>query len=162
MRISAITNWAYGVTVVLTALSGAAFIMSSRSAIEERVAVEEHLTLDSLAEDLALGAEVRFDEARLFVMRGEERHLNAFRAEDGSERSREAAVDQLLSKALPKAEVDALRKIETDRTHSTSSRSRRSKHFSAVRGALPSPRCSAPSMKDCKRIFWRLSRIFAI
>ena len=114
MRISAITNWAYGVTVVLTALSGAAFIMSSRSAVEERVAVEEHLTLDSLAEDLALGAEVRSDEARLFVMRGEERHLNAFRAEDGSERSREAAVDQLLSKALPKAEVDALRKIETD------------------------------------------------
>ncbi|TGS36262.1 diguanylate cyclase, partial [Mesorhizobium sp. M8A.F.Ca.ET.182.01.1.1] len=75
MRISAITNWAYGVTVVLTALSGAAFIMSSRSAVEERVAVEEHLTLDSLAEDLALGAEVRSDEARLFVMRGEERHL---------------------------------------------------------------------------------------
>lgn len=114
MRISTVTNWAYGVTVVLTALSGAAFIMSSRSAVQERVAVEEHLALDSMAEELALGAEVRSDEARLFVMRGEERHLHAFRAEEESERRREMAAEQLLSKGLPKAEADALKKIEAD------------------------------------------------
>jgi len=114
MRIGTITNWAYGVTVALTALSGSAFIMSSRSASEERVAVEEHLTLDSLAEELALGAEVRTDEARLFVMRGEERHLSAFRAEEGSERRREMAAEQLLSEGLPKAEADALKKVEAD------------------------------------------------
>ena len=89
MRITTITNWAYGITVALTALSGAAFMMSSRSALEERAAVEEHLTLDTLAEELALGAELRSDEARLYVMRGEERHLKAFRAEDESERRRE-------------------------------------------------------------------------
>jgi len=114
MRISTITNWAYGVTVVLTALSGGAFIMSSRSAVEERVAVEEHLTLDSTAEELALGAEVRSDEARLFVMRGEERHLKAFRAEEASERRREMAAEQLLSKGLPKAEAEVLSKVEAD------------------------------------------------
>jgi hypothetical protein len=69
MRIGTITNWAYAVTVALTALSGAAFIMSSRSAVEERDAVEEHLTLDVLAEELAKDAEIRSDQARLYVMR---------------------------------------------------------------------------------------------
>ena len=43
MRITSITNWAYGITVILTALSGGAFMMSSRSALQERAAVEEHL-----------------------------------------------------------------------------------------------------------------------
>ncbi|WP_117194021.1 diguanylate cyclase [Rhizobium terrae] len=111
MRISTITNWAYGITVVLTALSGAAFIMSSRSAIQERLAVEEHLTLDTLAEDLALGAEVRSDEARLYVMRGEERHLQAFHAEEEAERQREAAATKLMAKGLPAAEAEALKEI---------------------------------------------------
>jgi hypothetical protein len=68
MRINAITNWAYAVTVVLTALSGGAFILSTNSANEERLAVEEHLAFDTLAEELALGAEERTDEARLYVM----------------------------------------------------------------------------------------------
>ena len=112
MRISTITNWAYGVTVILTALSGAAFIMSVRSAVDERIAVEEHLKLDSLAEELALGAEVRSDDARLYVMRGEERHLLAFQREEEAERRREASAEQLLSVGLPSAEADALRKIE--------------------------------------------------
>jgi diguanylate cyclase (GGDEF)-like protein len=114
MRISTITNWAYGITVVLTALSGAAFIMSSRSAVQERTAVEEHLVLDSLAEELALGAEVRSDEARLYVMRGEERHLTAFRAEEESERRREGAADRLKAKGLPPTEAQALTEIDND------------------------------------------------
>lgn len=114
MRISTITNWAYGVTVLLTALSGGAFIVSSRSAIDERVAVEEHLALDSLAEELAIGAEVRSDEARLYVMRGEERHLTVFKTEEASESRREAAISGLLSVGLPGAEADALNQIEKD------------------------------------------------
>jgi diguanylate cyclase (GGDEF)-like protein len=114
MRITTITNWAYGVTVVLTALSGSAFIMSSRSAVEERLAVEEHLTLDTLAEELALGAEVRSDEARLYVMRGEARHLQAFHAEEDAERRREAAGSKLAARGLPKAETEALKEIDTD------------------------------------------------
>lgn len=112
MRISTITNWAYGITVVLTALSGTAFIMSSSAAIDERAAVEEHLVLDSLAEELALGAEVRTDEARLYVMRGEERNLQAFHAEEKSERRREAAALKLVSQGLKPAEAEALEKID--------------------------------------------------
>ncbi|TDK35157.1 diguanylate cyclase [Rhizobium deserti] len=114
MKISTITNWAYAVTVALTALSGASFIMSSRNAVEERVAVEEHLTLDVLAEELALGAEVRSDEARLYVMRGEERHLQAFHAKEEAERQREASAARLVSYGLPPAETQALDDIARD------------------------------------------------
>lgn len=114
MRITTITNWAYGITVVLTALSGASFIMSSRSALQERSAVEEHLVLDTLAEELALGAEVMSDEARLYVMRGEERHLQAFQAEEGKERRREEAATKLAKQALVPAEVEALAEIVRD------------------------------------------------
>jgi diguanylate cyclase (GGDEF)-like protein len=114
MRISTITNWAYAITVALTALSGAAFIMSSRSAVEERAAVEEHLTLDMLAEELALGAEIRSDEARLYVMRGEERHLRAFHAEEDVERQRESGAAKLRSRGLPHSEAQALDEITQD------------------------------------------------
>lgn len=114
MRISTITNWAYGITVVLTALSGAAFIMSSRSAVQERLAVEEHLAFDTLAEELALGAEVRSDEARLYVMRGEERHLQAFHAEEEAERQREAAATKLMAKGLSTVEAEALKELDAE------------------------------------------------
>lgn len=114
MRITTITNWAYGITVVLTALSGASFIMSSRSALQERAAVEEHLALDTLGEELALGAERRSDEARLYVMRGEERHLQAFHAEEESERRREAVAANLAAQGLMPAEAAALAEITRD------------------------------------------------
>jgi diguanylate cyclase (GGDEF)-like protein len=114
MRISTITNWAYAVTVALTALSGAAFIMSSRSAVEERDAVEEHLTLDVLAEELAKDAEIRSDQARLYVMRGEERHLQAFHAVEESERQEEAAASKLASRGLPSNEANVLDEIKID------------------------------------------------
>ncbi len=95
MRISTITNWAYGITVILTALSAVAFIMSSRSADDERRAVEEHLALDTLTEQLETGAEFSSDEARLYVMRGEQRHLDAFTADAEAERRREKAAEQI-------------------------------------------------------------------
>ena len=114
MRITTITNWAYGITVVLTALSGASFIMSSRSALQERAAVEEHLALDTLAEELALGAEVRSDEARLYVMRGEERHLQAFHAQEQAEGRREAASARLAAHGLTPAEAAALAQTARD------------------------------------------------
>ena len=57
MRISTITNWAYGVTVGLTLLSGGAFILSARSADHERQAVVESQALDELSERLTMAAE---------------------------------------------------------------------------------------------------------
>ncbi len=112
MRIRTITNWAYGITVILTALSAAAFIMSSRSAEDERRAVEEHLALDTLTEQLETGAEVSSDEARLYVMRGEQRHLDAFKAETESERQRETAAKQIAARDISVVERSILADID--------------------------------------------------
>ncbi len=112
MRIATITHWAYGITVVLTALSGVSFILSSNSALQERAAAEEHLTLDTLAEELALGAEARSDEARLYVMRGEARHLQAFRADEAAERRLEAVASELAARDPAPAEAAALQQID--------------------------------------------------
>jgi diguanylate cyclase (GGDEF)-like protein len=114
MRISTITNWAYGVTVVLTVLSGGAFMLSAYSATRERTAVEEHLALDALGEDLALGAEERTDEARLYVMRGDTRHLEAFQGREGEERRREAAIKDIREWGAAPAEHAALDGVEQD------------------------------------------------
>jgi diguanylate cyclase (GGDEF)-like protein len=112
MRISAITNWAYGVTVVLTAISGVAFIQSGQAANAERVAVERHLTLDDFGEELSLAAEKRSDEARLYAMRGATRHLAAFRRDDNQTHSRERAIAKLRSFDLTPAEFAALKQVE--------------------------------------------------
>jgi diguanylate cyclase (GGDEF)-like protein len=112
MRISTITNWAYGVTVLLTVLSGGAFILSARSAEQERLAVEQHLALYTLGEELALGAEERSGEARLYVMRGEERHLEAFHVREDEERRHEAAIGGVRALGASDAELAALREVE--------------------------------------------------
>ena len=114
MRISTITNWAYGITVVLTALSAGAFIMASRSANDERLAVEERLRLDELVEDLEIGAEVRSDEARLYVMRGEKRHLQAFESGENNEKRLEDAAARLEEHGLNQTESNALKQLTVD------------------------------------------------
>ena len=108
MRISTITNWAYGATVLLTAASGAAFIASGRAAADERVAVEERWVLDDLGDKLGLAAEARSDEARLFAMRGAVRHLRAFRQEEQVAHNREHAFQDLRAHLLTPAETAAL------------------------------------------------------
>lgn len=114
MRISTITNWAYGITVVLTALSAGAFIMASRSANNERLAVEERLRLDELVEDLEIDAEIRSDEARLYVMRGEKRHLEAFRRAEGEEQRLEEVAKRLEEHGLSAAETTTLKQLTAD------------------------------------------------
>jgi len=111
MRITTITNWAYGITVVLTVLSAAAFILSARSATQERQAIEQHLLLNSLGEELALGAEETTDEARLYVMRGEARHLDAFTVDEGEERRRDATVGTLRGLGIPDRELQVVEQV---------------------------------------------------
>ncbi|MFB2551175.1 sensor domain-containing diguanylate cyclase [Ensifer soli] len=114
MKISAITNWAYGITVALTLISGGAFLLSVEGAEGERVAVEKRLVLEELAEDLALGMEERSDEARLYVMRGEARHLDAFHGRENEQQTREARIEAMKAHDLPAAEVAILERIGID------------------------------------------------
>lgn len=114
MRLSTITNIAYVVTLVLTSVSATAFILAAQSASEERLAVQNHLELDGLAEDLALGAEVRTDEARLYVMRGDEQHLARFFVEEDHERNLEAAISNLDEDGVASNERAMFEKIRAD------------------------------------------------
>ena len=111
MRITTITNWAYGITVVLTVLSAAAFILSARSATQERQAIEQHLLLNSLGEELALGAEETTDEARLYVMRGEARHLDAFTVDEGEERRLDTTIETLRGLGIPDRELQVVEQV---------------------------------------------------
>lgn len=122
MKISTITNWAYGVTVLLTALSGTAFILSDHTVRLEREALEQHLAMNDLSQQLEIGAELRSDEARLYVMRGKDTHLSAFKATNDREHDLEetarhaealGATDEELTllKSLTST-IDALEAIE--------------------------------------------------
>ncbi len=97
MRLSRITHLAYAVTLVLTAISASTFILSARSASQERTAIQQHLELDDLAEELAIITESRTDEARLYVMRGDEQHLARFYVDDDQEGHLEGSIAKLSS-----------------------------------------------------------------
>lgn len=112
MRISVITNFAYGVTVVLTALSGTAFILSSHNGERERAAVEQHLAFDDMGDELALAVEERSDAARLYVMTGESTYLQSFKIDEGEEHRRAAAIEAFRSEGMASAEQDALTQME--------------------------------------------------
>ncbi|WHA43673.1 diguanylate cyclase [Agrobacterium larrymoorei] len=94
MRISAITNWAYIITVALTLLAGGSFILSSSFADLERRAVEQHLMVQEIADELDIAAEKRSDDIRLYVMRGDEAELAAFYVDENAERGFEALAEK--------------------------------------------------------------------
>ncbi|WP_348630543.1 hypothetical protein [Rhizobium leguminosarum] len=126
MRISTITNWAYATTVVLTLISGGAFIMAVRGADMERDAATTAWKLDETVEQLQSAAEKTTEDARLYVIKGEERYLNAFRAVDAVEREREQSVKRLVISNLTDQERTARQSRPTQKC-STPSRSKPSR-----------------------------------
>lgn len=114
MRLSAITNLAYAVTLVLTTVSTATFILSARSASQERAAIQNHLDLDTLAEELAIFAEDRTEEARLFVMRGDDEHLARFYVDDDNEQRLEATLAKLPDLGASTEEQAAFQQVRID------------------------------------------------
>jgi diguanylate cyclase (GGDEF)-like protein len=114
MRISTITNWAYSITVALTLLSGAAFIMAVRSADRERDAAATAWQLDEMVEQLQSAVEQTTEDARLYVIKGEDRYLKAFQAADTEGRAREQFVKQLVSSDLTDQERVVLQTVEAD------------------------------------------------
>jgi diguanylate cyclase (GGDEF)-like protein len=114
MRISTITNWAYWATLVLTAVSGATFLLAARAGDHERAAVEQHLAFDQVAEDLAVGTEKLTSEARLYAVRNEARHLEAYRREAQEVRTRDRAFAQIRTLDAAPAERAALAEADGD------------------------------------------------
>ncbi|MTI45185.1 diguanylate cyclase (GGDEF)-like protein [Roseibium hamelinense] len=113
MKINTLTNLAYGITLALTFFSGLAFILSIRMAHEERQAVEVHLALADLGAQLELDAELRTDEARLYVMRGDLKHLAAFETINEEEHRLEEQARHVKDLAGTEAELALLAGITT-------------------------------------------------
>jgi len=114
MRISTITNWAYAITVGLTLVSGAAFIIAAKSAEAERDATERAWRLDEQIESLSRAAEQTTEDARLYIQKGEERYLKAFHAAYSDERAREKSLKELGQAELTSQELTSLKTIIAD------------------------------------------------
>ncbi len=67
MRITTITNWAYGATTYLAVVPGTAMILASGADLRERAAVEQRFRLDALSEEIEVNILELTDLARMFV-----------------------------------------------------------------------------------------------
>ena len=112
MRIATITNWAYGLTLLMTFGSGAAFMAAVAADRDERAAVEQRSAYLRIANDIEMIVERMTDQARLYVMRGEIAHKRGWeRDRDGA-----SAVDRMTARLqtlpLSPPEASALREAD--------------------------------------------------
>lgn len=109
MRLSTITNWAYGATVVLTLLSGAAMLTASSAEQEERAAVEQRSTFDQLTATIEEDAYRLTEQAREYIITGNPSHLIAYRREKAALRAVEQRVMHLRDAGARPDELQSLR-----------------------------------------------------
>ena len=79
MRLSTITNWAYGATVALTLLSGATMLLASGAEERERAAVSQRATFDQLTATMEEDVYRLTEQARGYVISGDPSHLVVYR-----------------------------------------------------------------------------------
>ena len=103
MRIATITNWAYGITLLLTFGSGAAFMAAVRADGAEREAVERRAALVRIADDIEIVTDRMTGQARLYAMRGDGAHRRLWSADRGGIAAIERTVRRLRAFGLPPA-----------------------------------------------------------
>lgn len=108
MRLSTITNWAYGATVALTLASGATMLMASGAEERERAAVAQRATFDQATATLEEDVYRLTEQARGFVISGDPSHLIAYRREKGALKSVEQRVAHLRDAGANESELAAL------------------------------------------------------
>ena len=81
MRLATITNWAYGVTVALTLVSGATMLMAGQAEERERAAVEQRARFDELTASLEEDSYRLSEQARLYSVSGNPSHLIVYRSD---------------------------------------------------------------------------------
>ncbi|WP_416464145.1 diguanylate cyclase [Sphingomonas sp. VDB2] len=109
MRLSTITNWAYGATVALTLVSGATMLMASGAEERERAAVAQRATFDQATATLEEDVYRLTEQARGFVISGDPSHLIAYRREKEALRSVEQRIAHLRDAGANESELAALR-----------------------------------------------------
>lgn len=109
MRLSTITNWAYGATVLLTLASGTTMLMASGAEKAERTAVEQRAVFDQLTAALLEDSYRQTEQARAFSITGDPTHVIAYRRGKAALRSVEQRIDRLRDAGATEAELRALR-----------------------------------------------------
>lgn len=109
MRLSTITNWAYGATVALTLASGTVMLLASGAEEGERAAVEQRANFDQLTATLEEDAYRLTEQARAYAITGDPTHIVAYRREKAAERSVEQRVEHLRDAGARESELAALR-----------------------------------------------------
>ena len=108
MRIATITNWAYGATLLLTAVSGATMLMASNAEDRERAAVEQRARFDHLTEALVEDTYRLTEQARLYVISGDPSHLIVFQREAADLKSVETHNASMRDVGAQEGELKAL------------------------------------------------------
>jgi diguanylate cyclase (GGDEF)-like protein len=109
MRLSTITNWAYGATVLLTLASGTTMLMASGAEKVERAAVERRAVFDQLTSTLLEDSYRQTEQARAFSITADPTHIIAYRREKAALRSVEQRVRRLKDAGATETELTALR-----------------------------------------------------
>jgi diguanylate cyclase (GGDEF)-like protein len=113
MRISTITNWAYGATVCFTLASGAAFLLASQATTRERVAISTELTYDRVVDSLNLAADRLSGAMQRFAATQDESHAAAYARELRETRTREDALEKLERLGMGPSERALLKEADT-------------------------------------------------
>ena len=108
MRLSTITNWAYGATVALTLASGATMLMASSAEQAERAAVEQRAALDQMTSALLEDSYRQTEQARAYAITGDPTHVIAYRREKAALRSVEQRIAHFRDVGAGQNELNAL------------------------------------------------------
>lgn len=108
MRLSTITNWAYGATVALTLASGTTMLMASGAEERERAAVAQRAIFDQATATLEEDVYRLTEQARGFIISGDPSHLIAYRREKDALKSVEQRIAHLRDAGANEAELAAL------------------------------------------------------
>ncbi|KKW92747.1 diguanylate cyclase [Sphingobium chungbukense] len=109
MRLSTITNYAYGATVFLTLASGTVMLMASSAEQTERAAVEQRSAFDQMTATLEEDVYRQTEQARSFVITGDPTHVIAYRREKAELHSVEQRVAHLQDAGANISELGALK-----------------------------------------------------
>lgn len=114
MRIATITNWAYGLTLLLTFGSGGAFLAAAHADQQERVAVERRSAYTRIADDIDIIVERMTDQARLYAMRGNAAHKQAWLRDRDGVSVIDRTVRKLGAMPIPRSEYAELLAADRD------------------------------------------------
>lgn len=109
MRLSTITNWAYGATVLLTLASGTTMLLASGAEKAERAAVAQRAVFDQLTATLLEDSYRQTEQARAFAITADPTHVVAYKREKAALRSVEQRVSRLRDTGATEAELRPLR-----------------------------------------------------